>query len=93
MFCVLLLFYLGFHALSGERGLLALFTESRKLETLQAELTEIKAKRAVLEHNIRLMSSSSLDLDMLDEQVRRVLGMTGKDEVVYFLDDAAQPSK
>lgn len=89
LLCVLALFYLGFHAFSGERGLLALFTESRRLETLQAELAVVKAQRADLEQNIRLMSNSSLDLDMLDEQVRRVLGLTGKNEVVYFLDDTS----
>jgi cell division protein FtsB len=36
---------------------------------------------------VKLLSSKSLDLDMLDEQVRRILGMTGKDEIVYFEDE------
>ena len=82
--CVFLLFYLGFHAVSGERGLFALFKETRRLEQLQTELTDIKTKREQLESKVKRLSSSSLDLDMLDERVRSVLGLAGKDEVVIF---------
>lgn len=82
--CVLLLFYLGFHSVSGERGVFALFKETRKLEQLQAELTAIKAKRTQLESRVKLLSNNSLDLDMLDERARSVIGLAGKDEVVLF---------
>jgi cell division protein FtsB len=85
LLCVLALFYLGFHAVSGERGLLALFKESRKLELLKIELAEITSKREALDKKVRALSSQSLDLDLLDERARLVLGMAGKNEVVYFL--------
>ena len=78
---VLVMFYLMFHAVSGERGVFALFTETRRLAVLKAELAEVHAKREALEHKVQLLSRRSLDLDLLDEQVRRILGMTGKDEV------------
>lgn len=84
LLCVLILFYLGFHAVSGERGLFALFKENRRLEQLTAELDDSRGKREALEKKIKLMSSSSLDLDMLDERARTVLGLAGKDEVVLF---------
>ena len=84
MFLVLVMFYLGFHAVSGERGAFALFKETRKLEKLQEELAEVKAKRETLDHKVHLLSDNSLDLDLLDEQVRRVMGLAGKDEIVYF---------
>ena len=82
--CVLVLFYLGFHAVSGERGLVVLFKETRKLEQLEAKLDAVQSRRAQMEKKIRLMSSRSLDLDMLDEQARQVIGYAGKDEVVLF---------
>lgn len=82
--CVLIMFYLGFHAVSGERGLFALFKETRRLEQLNTELVDIRTKRDGLEKKIKLMSNNSLDLDMLDEQARNVLGLAGKDEVVIF---------
>jgi cell division protein FtsB len=85
LLCVFVLFYLGFHAVSGERGLLALFQESRKLEMLKAELAEVTLKREAMDKKVRGLSSSSLDLDLLDERARVVLGMGFKDEVVVFL--------
>jgi cell division protein FtsB len=84
LICVLFLFYLGFHTVSGERGLFALFKETRRLEALQTELSAIKVKREALESKVKRLSSHSLDLDMLDEQARSVVGLAGKDEVVIF---------
>ena len=84
MFLVLVMFYLCFHAVSGERGVFALFKETRKLDKIQSELAEVKAQHDALEHKVHLLSDNSLDLDLLDEQARRVLGMAGKDEIVYF---------
>ena len=85
LLCVLIMFYLGFHAVSGERGVFALFKETRRYEQLTADLAAIRTKREALEKKIKLMSSTSLDLDMLDEQARTTLGLAGKDEVVLFL--------
>jgi cell division protein FtsB len=86
MFFCFIMFYLGFHAVSGERGVFALFKETRNLEKLQTELADVKAKHEALEHKVHLLSDNSLDLDLLDEQVRRVLGMANKNEIVYFPD-------
>ena len=79
-----IMFYIGFHAVSGERGVFALFKETRRLEELQAELGRVQAKRQALDHKVQLLGDDSLDLDLLDEQVRRVLGLANKGEVVYF---------
>jgi cell division protein FtsB len=88
LFCVLILFYLAFHTVSGERGIFALLRESRKLDALKTELAEAKTKHEVLEKKVQKLSSNSLDLDLLDEQARKVLGTTGKNEVVLFLGDS-----
>lgn len=81
---VLVIFYLCFHAISGERGALAMFQENRKLENLKLELAAVKAERESLDRKVKRLSDDSLDLDLLDEQAKFVLGMAGKDEVVYF---------
>ncbi len=88
--CVLVLFYLGFHMVSGERGVFALIKASHQLETLKTQLAEVSAKRLVVENRVMLLSSGSLDLDMLDERARAVLGYTGKDERVVFLPEAGK---
>jgi cell division protein FtsB len=86
LLCVLALFYLGFHTISGERGLLALFEEKQKHTQLTQRLETVQQQREMLEKKTSLLSDASLDLDMLDEQARRMLGMVGKNEVVIFLD-------
>jgi cell division protein FtsB len=85
LFAVLVLFYLCFHAVSGERGVVALFKESRRLEQLKTELAKVVAEREALDVKVRGLSSNSLDLDLLDERARLMLGMAGKNEMVYFL--------
>lgn len=79
------IFYLTFHALSGERGVYALLKEERKLEVLQTELDNVTAQRKDLEHRVRLMSAGSLDLDLLDEQSRSLLGNASENELVIPL--------
>jgi cell division protein FtsB len=90
LLCVLVLFYLAFHTVSGERGVFAMLRETNKLETMKTELAGIKTKRESLEKKVQKLSNDSLDLDLLDEQSRIVLGRAGKDEVVIFLDKKPQ---
>jgi cell division protein FtsB len=90
------IFYLTFHALSGERGIYALLVEERKLEVLKSDLADITAQRKDLEHRTRLLSADSLDLDLLDEQSRALLNEANEDEVVISLGakgEAAQVPK
>ena len=87
LLCVLILFYLGFHMLTGERGVFALINASHQMEELTLRLAEVKAERQVLENKVALLSNHSLDLDMLDERARIVLGYTGRNERVILLDN------
>jgi len=80
----LVVFYLGFHVLSGDRGLYALLKENRRVELTRSELTRVKQDREKMEHRVRLLSTNSLDLDMLDQQARAVIGLSKSQEVVYF---------
>ena len=86
LLCVLILFYLGFHTVSGDRGVFALFTETHRLAALKEELALVTAQREALDKKVHLLSDNSLDLDMLDEEARATLGMVGKNEAVIFLD-------
>lgn len=87
LFFAVALSYLSFHALSGDRGLYALVKETHKLDAVTKELADARAKRTELERKVVHMRSDSLDLDLLDEQSRRILGESGKDEMVIIGDD------
>jgi cell division protein FtsB len=80
---VLLFAYFCYHAISGDRGLLALIQFNKRVDSLRAEADSVRAKRLQLEHRVSLLKPDSLDLDMLDEQARKLLGYAGKDETVY----------
>ena len=84
LFLAAILFYLTFHAISGERGFYALFKETRRLELLKAELAIVSGQKAEVEHRVRLLEDGSIDLDLLDEESRNMLGYARPDEVVYF---------
>jgi cell division protein FtsB len=81
---VLLLVYFGYHAITGDRGLLALMRLSKQVEQSRNDLDQVVADKLSLEHRVSLLRDESLDLDLLDEQSRKLLGYVGKDEVIYM---------
>lgn len=76
--------YMTYHAFSGERGILALIRLNTENVKLYSELENVKADRIHLEHKVSLMRPDSLDLDLLEEQAKKILGLIGKDEKVIF---------
>lgn len=76
--------YMGYHALHGERGLYALMREKHELASLQAELVTTTAEREKMELRVTHLRDNSLDRDLLDEQMRRMLGAMKKGEVVVL---------
>lgn len=75
--------YFCYHAVSGDRGIVALFKLNNKVGELQASADQTHAERLQMEYKVSLLKPNSLDLDMLDEQARRLLGYAAKDEIVY----------
>jgi cell division protein FtsB len=74
--------YFTFAAILGEHG------KFRQIE-LRAEIAELEATRAQLQSELdkmanltRRLSDDNLDLDLLDERARDVLGYLRADEVV-----------
>jgi len=80
-----ILLYLVFHALNGNHGVYALFKEQARERSNADILVALEDKRAKLEHRVNMISGEMLDLDLLDEQARRVLGYTSPDELIYLL--------
>lgn len=81
---MLMAFYLGYHALHGERGLYALMRERRELERLQKEIATTRTEREKVELRVSHLRDGSLDRDLLDEQMRRMMGVMGSGEVLVL---------
>lgn len=82
-----LMAYFAYHAVQGDRGLLAWWQLQYQTDAIQTELSLLRAQRSDLEHRISLLNPESLDLDLLDEQARRVFAYAKPDELIIILDD------
>ena len=74
--------YFTFAAVQGDYGLFRraeILSDAKKLE---AELTVLKSEVDKMRNLTLRMSDEYLDLDLLDEQAREILGQIRSDEVI-----------
>jgi cell division protein FtsB len=74
--------HFAFSALQGDYGLFRRLKAEAQAEELAAELAGLEVRIAAMENRTRRLSDAWLDLDLLDEQARRVLGLIRADEIV-----------
>ena len=74
MALALLIFYFGFHAFTGERGILSSNQRDEALVVKTKELADLRAERQDLEVRARLLRDTSLSADLLEERARSLLG-------------------
>lgn len=74
--------YFTFAAVQGDYGLLRRVEIAAERDTLSRNLAALNAEIARMENLTRRLSDTYLDLDLLDEQARSVLGMIRADEIV-----------
>ena len=74
--------YFTFASIQGDYGLFRRLQIEAEAEHLRAERDRLKAEVAVLLNKTRRLSDDYLDLDLLDEQAREVLGLVRADEIV-----------
>ncbi|QDL92406.1 septum formation initiator family protein [Paroceanicella profunda] len=74
--------YFSFAALQGEYGLTRQIEMHATEEELSNDLEDMRRERAALENKVHRLSDDFLDLDLLDEQARKVLGFARPDEIV-----------
>ena len=74
--------YLMFAAVQGDSGLFNRIQKEADAAHLRAERDRLALELAVLENQTHRLSDSYLDLDLLDQQVRDLLGYVRTDEIV-----------
>ncbi|WP_137700124.1 FtsB family cell division protein [Marimonas lutisalis] len=74
--------YFTFAAVQGDYGLFRRAEIIAEKQDLERELARLEARVARMENLTRRLSDSYLDLDLLDEQARSVLGYIRADEIV-----------
>ena len=78
----LLSIYFSYSALNGQYGLFNKFRYQAQEVALLKKLDQIKAVNSKLEQKVHRLSNDYLDLDLLDQQARKVLGLARSNEII-----------
>jgi len=79
---LLLGLYFTFAAVQGDYGVFRRIEVLAEKKALEVELEKIEMEVAQMENLTHRLSDSYLDLDLLDQQARDVLGLIRSDEIV-----------
>jgi len=74
--------YFTFAAVQGEYGLFERIELEAQRTELQQEFDQLEADVVAMENLTKRMSDEYLDVDLLDERARKVLGLVRADEIV-----------
>lgn len=74
--------YFTFAAIQGDYGIFERAEVDAEAQALEIELAALQIELDGMENLTKRLSDDFLDLDLLDEQARDVLGMVRTDEIV-----------
>tara|TARA_B100000427_G_C15136339_1_gene432419 strand:+ start:227 stop:541 length:315 start_codon:yes stop_codon:yes gene_type:complete len=78
--------YLVYFLINGQRGLLKYFYLTKKNHEYNQTLANLNSENLYYVDRIERLQPNTVDLDFLDEQVRKKLGLIDKNEIVIILD-------
>lgn len=74
--------YFTFAAVQGDYGIFRRVQVTSEITDLEIELGKLKAEIEDMQNKTHRLSDGFLDLDLLDHQARKVLGLMRADEVL-----------
>ena len=87
----LLVAYFGYHAIEGDRGLLAYLKLTQELKKAEISRDLIQADRQMIERRVALLRPAGVDPDMLDKRARVMLNLGRRDELTIMLQRSDEP--
>ncbi|MHB1205641.1 MAG: FtsB family cell division protein [Rhodospirillaceae bacterium] len=88
-----MLVYFGYHAVQGDRGLIAWWSLRYEIDKADAQLTLVTAEKQALERRVALLRPQSLDTDMLAERAHLMLGAVQGDDLIVPDPTYVKPSQ
>ncbi len=79
-----LVIYLLYHAFEGERGLYRWFMLKQEVRETNTLAAQIASEKNILQNRVTRLSPETLDLDLLEEQVRIILNFAATSEIVVI---------
>jgi cell division protein FtsB len=74
--------YFAWHAMQGDRGLIAREHRIAEIAAARADLARAEADRDAMERRVAGLRGDRVDRDQLDERARALLNMVGRDEII-----------
>jgi cell division protein FtsB len=85
--------YFGYHAVQGDRGVLARVRLEQELAEARALDRELAREQARLTRDVALMRPDHLDPDLLEEQARLILNFGGPNDFLVLQPEGAVPAR
>jgi cell division protein FtsB len=82
--------YFGYHALTGEQGVLNWIVVESDITAVELELAEARATRMSLEITAARLRSDSLDLDYVEERARAILNVAHPRDFIVDIGPASE---
>ena len=79
--------YLVYFLVYGQRGLLKYFYLSKQNQEYNETIAQLTSENQYMSNQIEKLQPNTIDLDFLDEQVKKKLGLIDKNEIVIILDE------
>ena len=77
--------YFIYHTIYGSKGFFTLAKLSNELEQKKEKLAIITKEKSLLENKVNSFSDKNIDLDLLDQQARRILGYASPEETILII--------
>lgn len=82
---ILLIIYFVYHAINGDRGIIAMLQVETKLLEQKNLLETMKQQQFILQNKVDLLQPNNYDTDFVDEKARDYFGLIGNNEKVLIL--------
>ena len=86
-FLPLILLYLLFNIFDGNNGLLSHSRLNGEIASLETKVKNIKSSNSLYEVKISSIRKHDINTDLVDEQIRNVLGYGKNNEFIIFFDN------
>jgi cell division protein FtsB len=82
--CACVVGYFLFHAIQGDRGVIAMVQLQNQVKEAQQFLSQVRKERVEQEQRVKTMRSEGIDRDLLDEQSRAQLNYAKPNDMIIL---------
>ncbi|MFC1659672.1 septum formation initiator family protein [Pseudomonadota bacterium] len=92
-FCIIslcIILYFTYHTFSGKYGLISYLYQAQYLEDKKIILNKVETEFENKQNKVSKLKTNSIDMDLLDEKSREILGTSKTNEIIIYDEDIKQ---